>query len=619
MNILQNGSFENGANGHNAMVYTPNSVYQTTRGEVNTPRDWMPYYKHAREFNPPWDTDNHDGWCEPEIVIIPNQTPYLYPPRVADGQAALKIFTTYRIAHAGIFQRVPTAPGEVLRLSALVHAWSLTGSDDPFTSTGVGQGPTYADEGAYGDDLGKGNFTFRVGIDPFGGTDPFADTVVWGDGAHVYNAYHTTPEVTVEAQGEFVTVFVEYHNKLRFAHNDAYIDNVVLETVYDEEEPEETPVDYVVVAELLPQDATVDEKIQVTRAVHDYKRTITQSTGDAARLVAPGLPGSKVEVWGNANRFPAGLDEWLYLQGVDEVTHFQFNGSTPPPTVPPPTPGWSPRRYVHKGTKLGFHCSGGYPVDRVQTLAAQGVTLATTKLVQSIGDVAQAVEPFKIVRLIDHAGQNLEGFNYGGNPEAQAEARMAALIPLLLPYRDKVSFLEITNEQAPPNNAAFAELARFYVRAMQIAEANGFKLALFSQSVGCPEPGAWDAIAPTGVFEAAAAGGHAISLHEYGDARFAPDSVLCRYRYLYNIHILPRQLDIPLFITEFAVWEHLIGQVNSFEQWVRYDQLVRQDPYVAGVHIYSLGMVPGAYVPETVAQLGRFVDYAVAEKDKVNA
>lgn len=33
------------------------------------------------------------------------------------------------------------------------------------------------------------NFTFHVGLDVYGGTDPYAATVLWGRGAHIYNGY----------------------------------------------------------------------------------------------------------------------------------------------------------------------------------------------------------------------------------------------------------------------------------------------------------------------------------------------------------------------------------------------------------------------------------------------
>jgi len=596
-NLLLNGNFNSGEwcrDTHTGQQF----------GEIFAPKHWVAFWKEGLPV--PHDPNNRNGYGRPEMKVIPKLAPYLDPPRVAEGAYAMLWFTFYRIHDAGIYQQVSATPGKRYSLSALAHAWSSV-DDDPRHSSTDGDGVL--------------NVAFRVGIDPTGGTDPWADSVVWGNETRNYDAYGPVSGLTVTAQADSITVFVRSTVMWPFKHCDAYVDNVILEAVPDE--PTVEPVDYVVTTELLPQDATLAEKLYVLTATHAMKRTLTQSTGDAARLVAPGLPGSAVNVWA-VQRHPAGIVQWLHDEGVETVNLFEFGETEPPAPLPDPDPDpnpdptWMPRNYVDKGTKLGFHCVGGYPADVAAQLSREGVTLSSMKFVQAIGDLAIAAEHWTLGRIIDHAGHNLEGFDYNGDPIGQAEARMAALMPLFAPYRDKVDFIEIINEQAPPNDAAHVKLANFFLRAMQIAEANGFKLALFSHSVGTPENGAWTAIANTGVFEAAARGGHAISLHEYGDARYAPDSVLCRYRWLYQNIILPKRLNIPLFITEFAVWEQLLGQVDSLEHWIAYDRLARQDPYVAGIHVYSTGMAGAPYVPATVACLQRFAQYAIAEKNVVN-
>ncbi len=52
------------------------------------------------------------------------------------------------------------------------------------------------------------NFTFSVGIDPKGGTDPWSANVVWGEGAHIYNGYAQVPPVDVVAATSTVTLFL---------------------------------------------------------------------------------------------------------------------------------------------------------------------------------------------------------------------------------------------------------------------------------------------------------------------------------------------------------------------------------------------------------------------------
>ena len=163
--------------------------------------------------------------------VINKEPPFLNPLRVHEGNRALKFFTFFRIHDAGVYQRVTgITPGTRLRASGWAHAWS-SGGDDAKSSDGVGKGPFFIRAIDYDRQDGVRNFTFVVGIDPTGGTDPWSDRVVWGEGAHIYNAFGQIPEVEVEAEKSAVTVFVRSTVLWRFKHCDAYIDNMVLEAV----------------------------------------------------------------------------------------------------------------------------------------------------------------------------------------------------------------------------------------------------------------------------------------------------------------------------------------------------------------------------------------------------
>lgn len=85
--------------------------------------------------------------------------------------------------------------------------------------------------------------------------------------------------------------------------------------------PDDVP--YKVIVNLLPQDATLDEKHYVVDAVHEERETILQSADDAARLVAPGRPGSTVKAWG-AERWPTDITTWLFERGVNRVDLYEF-------------------------------------------------------------------------------------------------------------------------------------------------------------------------------------------------------------------------------------------------------------------------------------------------------
>lgn len=370
---------------------------------------------------------------------------------------------------------------------------------------------------------------------------------------------------------------------------------------------------------LMHTDATPTQWELMARAAQTYGGTLTASWDDAG---IGDLDERRVLAvqFDDGPRFDMGeVVAWFatYYPGV-VVEPYPVGGSEPDDDGD----DWTPTRYIPHGTALGFHCCGGYPLDWVQTLAQNGVILPSVKLVQSIGDLTQAAEPYRLARLIDWPGLgNLEGFDYNGNPEAQADARMAVLMPIFAPYKARLGWLEIINEQDCASPAQAVLLARFFIRAMQIAEANGYRLALFSLSVGTPEQDEWEAMADTGVFEMAAAGGHAISLHEYGDALAGADGyIICRYRALYENIILGMHLNIPLFITEYNVDEGLLG-TDLVAQWIAYDRLARADPYVAGVHLYTLGMVNDPRYVGAVAnneRLTALVNYAIAERDVVN-
>jgi hypothetical protein len=67
-----------------------------------------------------------------------------------------------------------------------------------------------------------GNFSFVLGIDPTGDTNPFAATVIWGPVAHIYNVHHLVPAVEATAEGETITVFLRSKTLWAFKHRDGY-------------------------------------------------------------------------------------------------------------------------------------------------------------------------------------------------------------------------------------------------------------------------------------------------------------------------------------------------------------------------------------------------------------
>jgi len=232
-NLLQNAGFEGG--------WWRRTATGQEFGEIFVPEGWVGFW---REGGPvPHDPGNPNGYGRPEMHVINREPPFLDPLRVRSGQRAAKFFTFYRIHDAGFYQQVTgLTPGTRLEFTGWAHAWSST-SDNPQHSDGAGTGPYFVRVGEYDPpsgvaDGGVRNFTFTVGIDPTGGIDPWSPTVVWGEGAHIYNAFAQIPPVQAVATGASVTVFVRSSVLWPFKHCDSYIDDMLLTTV----EPEGSPV-----------------------------------------------------------------------------------------------------------------------------------------------------------------------------------------------------------------------------------------------------------------------------------------------------------------------------------------------------------------------------------------
>jgi len=198
-------------------------------GEIYVPEHWVAFWKEGGPV--PHDPGNPIGYGRPEMHVINREPPFLDPLRIQDGNRALKFFSFYRIHDGGVYQRVEgIVPGTRLRGTGFAHAWS-SGQDNPRVSDGVGEGPFFVRAIDYDKVDNVRNFTFTIGIDPTGGTDPWADTVVWGEGAHIYNVHAQVPPVEVVAQGTAVTFFARSAVLWPFKHCDAYMDEMELVVV----------------------------------------------------------------------------------------------------------------------------------------------------------------------------------------------------------------------------------------------------------------------------------------------------------------------------------------------------------------------------------------------------
>jgi hypothetical protein len=229
MNTLRNGDFEadwSEENSHRCIVFpVGGQPFETQIGNIFTPPGWIAWFHHEEGV-----------WSQPECRDARSKN----PDRMHSGEKGFLLFTFHRKHDAGLMQQVDVESGTRLKFSAWAHAWSnhkdpsqptkYPHPDDSRWSEGAGFQAYFAPEGSVDDDNLR-NFTFWVGIDPTGGTNPFADSVVWGRGAHIYNVFHEVPPVETVAQSDTVTVFLRSRTLWPFKHNDAYWDDASMVAV----------------------------------------------------------------------------------------------------------------------------------------------------------------------------------------------------------------------------------------------------------------------------------------------------------------------------------------------------------------------------------------------------
>lgn len=125
---------------------------------------------------------------------------------VNSGSYAAHYFTRSISHHGGVYQPVANVtPGAAYRLTAAGQA----------VSRGEGEAQSSA------------NTRLWVGIDPLGGTNAFAGSVVWSAETTSMDSY-TTLNVEVTAQAEQITVFLRSRPDWCVVYNDVYWDDVQL-------------------------------------------------------------------------------------------------------------------------------------------------------------------------------------------------------------------------------------------------------------------------------------------------------------------------------------------------------------------------------------------------------
>lgn len=299
-------------------------------------------------------------------------------------------------------------------------------------------------------------------------------------------------------------------------------------------------------------------------------------------------------------------------------------------------------RHPHGPSKLGVHTvTAGGAWEFTRDVAQAGARVA---LVKGVGDLGymrfvkeHSPKTVTVGRFTDPWGEGIQPIY---DPAEAAEWRMTYHMPLWKPNREYVDYWEVLNEVDPPPEEypdGHAWLGDFFIECMDIAEDNGYKLALFSYSVGVPELEEWEAIVETGVFWRAKQGGHILSLHEYnwprmdggwGDplpgrpAGLDRGVLTGRYRHLYEELLGPSNQMIPLAITE-AGYDPSVFHQGWDDDWLDryvtemawYDDRLREDDYAIGCALFTLG--PNAQWEnwDFSSVLPDLADYIISLKD----
>src|SRR5574341_369345 len=141
--------------------------------------------------------------------------------RVRDGVVAQQYFRPWALHMAGLWQRVPVPTDSHARFTVWGHAWSTFCADPGPNTPGLDCDPRNSFHG------NVNPIAMKVGIDPTGGTDPFSASIVWSTEQAAYDNYQQFA-IEVDAQGDFVTVFVYSRPEWAAPVISVYWDNAVL-------------------------------------------------------------------------------------------------------------------------------------------------------------------------------------------------------------------------------------------------------------------------------------------------------------------------------------------------------------------------------------------------------
>jgi hypothetical protein len=191
MNLLHNAGFDGGYRAWNGLE------------EITVAEGWLPFWVSQQPEDPAWKNRR---------PVYRAALRALEPFRARSGPAAQMYGTSWATHVAGLMQSVTVVQGQPLRLTAYGHSWSTNGD--------------VADQS-----IDPGNVRLKVGIDPYGGQNPFDERIIWSAQRVIYDGFAQPLLVDAVAQSSSITVYLISSPEWPKKHNDVYWDDVSLEAV----------------------------------------------------------------------------------------------------------------------------------------------------------------------------------------------------------------------------------------------------------------------------------------------------------------------------------------------------------------------------------------------------
>lgn len=151
---------------------------------------WEPWFQH-------W---NETYYREPEFGV-------LYGRQRHNGEGAQRWFTTWATHNCGVFQRVYVPEDSTVTFSIWMISWCANNTD------------------VYGQS--DSGYSKWVGIDPYGGNDPWSPNIVWSQPNTEMDKW-VQLSVTAKVVGRVATVFTRGEAALPVKHNTCIIDEARL-------------------------------------------------------------------------------------------------------------------------------------------------------------------------------------------------------------------------------------------------------------------------------------------------------------------------------------------------------------------------------------------------------